>query len=281
MHGQGYEALYELIRYQHPLFVSYPSTLVANRPSQRNHQSIREYFNDYMDFMHLRAYIDDDGRTLNLDSELETFISRMKNGDLYLEKTYDERHSNNPHVQHKYTQEQIVATLEEFTPRVKVLISRSTHVAASPVQPKALTYRNQGASKPMQKKKKLHFVDAAALDNVPALEIPDQFDIPVFQLAVDNYVNAVGAIHRNPESAFDVSKPCAMCTKSGHTFEHCPLLNDIQFLKQHFIKYKLNASRLIRDCDNYTSDSPSKAVQQVALASNDNPQHEDFHQGQE
>ena len=123
-------------------------------------------------------------------------------------------------------------------------------------------------------------MDATALDNVPALKIPDQFDTPVFHLAVDNYVNAVGAIHWNPQSAFDVSKPCAMCNKPGHTFEHCPLLNDIQFLKQHFIKYKLNASRLIRDCNNYTSDSPSKAVQQVALASNDDPD-EDFHQGQE
>ena len=216
-----------------------------------------------------------------MDAELETFISQMKNGHLYLKKTYGERHSNNPLVQCKYRQEQIVATLEEFTPWVKALIPRSTHAAAGPVQPKALTYCNQTTSKPVQKKKRLHFVDATALDNVPTLKIPDQFDTPVFHLAVNNYVNAVRAIHQNPQSAFDVSKPCAMCNKPGHTFEHCPLLNDIQFLKQHFIKFKLNASCLIRDCDNHALDSPLKAVQQVALATNDDPHQEDFHQGQE
>ena len=81
--------------------------------------------------------------------------------------------------------------LEEFTPCIRALAPCPPHAVARPVQPKTLTYCNQAASKLVQKQKKLHFVDAAALDNVPSLEVPKQFDTPVMHLAIDSYINAI------------------------------------------------------------------------------------------
>ena len=51
-----------------------------------------------MDFLHLRAYVEDISATLNDKAELENFISSMCFSEQYLNKTYDERNSNNPLV---------------------------------------------------------------------------------------------------------------------------------------------------------------------------------------
>ena len=76
-----------------------------------------------------------------------------------------------------------------------------------------------------------------------------------------------------------------MCGISGHSFNDCPLLNNIPFLKQHFIKCKLNASHLVRDCDAHGSKAklPTTNVNHLAAADNDEESVEtqDFHQGQE
>ena len=53
LHGNGYEALFTIIRPDHPEHSTYPSTLVGDRPRQGKRQSIRQYFNEYVDFLHL------------------------------------------------------------------------------------------------------------------------------------------------------------------------------------------------------------------------------------
>ena len=75
-----------------------------------------------------------------------------------------------------------------------------------------------------------------------------------------------------------------MCGIPGHSFNDCPLLNDIPFLKQHFIKCKLNASRFVCDCNAHGSEAklPSAAVNHVAADTDDESvDTQDFHQGQE
>ena len=69
----------------------------------------------------------------------------------------------------------------------------------------------------------------------------DFWDLP--KIAVDDtegdkwnghYVAAINAISAQPK-LFDTSKECLVCRKTGHSFDKCPILNDIPSLKQHRI----------------------------------------------
>ena len=42
---------------------------------------------------------------------------------------------------------------------------------------------------------------------------------------------------------FDVSKPCALCGQSGHSFDSCPQV-DLSVMKPAYIKLRLLANRI-------------------------------------
>ena len=40
---------------------------------------------------------------------------------------------------------------------------------------------------------------------------------------------------------FDITKPCLACGEMGHTFQDCPILENLAFLWRHFINSQMNA----------------------------------------
>ena len=92
----------------------------------------------------------------------------------------------------------------------------------------------------------------------------------------DMYVNAVKeTIYGN---SFDIEKdPCLACGKHGHTFKSCPVLNNTEFLKRHYIGFCTLMKRTNRNKESMTINSLR------ANDAEDNPvrsDDEDFLQGQ-
>ena len=76
------------------------------------------------------------------------------------------------------------------------------------------------------------------LEEPPGLE-----DLEPFHAYYKNYKQAViNNINQDPRK-FDTSKPCLVCNMTGHTFAHCPILNNVSNLKKHCIIWKIFLAR--------------------------------------
>ena len=74
------------------------------------------------------------------------------------------------------------------------------------------------------------------------------FDLPSdakedVEFIAQQYSAAVHSVQADPRK-FSSSSPCVVCQESGHSFDACPVLNDIPLLKRHHIAYCANAKRL-------------------------------------
>ena len=81
------------------------------------------------------------------------------------------------------------------------------------------------------------------LEGPPRLE-----DLEPFHEYHENYTNkpsVINNINRDPRE-FDTSKPCLICKKPGHTFNKCPMLNNVSQLKKHYISWKMFLARATR-----------------------------------
>ena len=110
-YGQGYDLLLKIIQTGHPSYNEYTSTLLGNRPTQSLADSLESYLDKYLDWLQLRAYLEDNPNNLNHPSELDNFLHGLQHGLEYLRLTHKERRSTDPIIQQKYSQGQIVGTL--------------------------------------------------------------------------------------------------------------------------------------------------------------------------
>jgi len=76
--------------------------------------------------------------------------------------------------------------------------------------------------------------------NLMTIDIPDTEDTPRNLTVFDSYGRAVNAIKDNTNVAF--GQHCIVC-KAQHCFENCPVLNDHDFLKKHYIRFCQNVRR--------------------------------------
>ena len=104
----------------------------------------------------------------------------------------------------------------------------------------------------------------------------------------DKYINALRTRQR-----FDTTRPCLACNVTGHTFDDCPVLKNIEFLWKHYLAYCHFAKRNTYCADKQTA-TPS-SVNQVRFKDNQHshadPSHcvkcdelstdKDFHRGRE
>ena len=74
-YGQGYAALYAIISSGHPEVVSQPSLLVTYPPKQGTSDPIGQYFHAYLDYLEMKAYIDNISHTLNHKGKLDRLFA--------------------------------------------------------------------------------------------------------------------------------------------------------------------------------------------------------------
>jgi len=73
--------------------------------------------------------------------------------------------------------------------------------------------------------------------NLMKIEIPDAEDSSEKLVVFDSYRRAVNAIKDDANVAFGTH--CIVC-KGQHCFENCPVLNNHDFLKKHYIRFCQN-----------------------------------------
>ena len=271
------------------------SLVICDRPRQMKGQTIDEFYLQYTTYLRLHSYLNNRSTTLNNANEKELFISSLLRGIEILNLTHDERNSLDPYKVESWKQGNIVRTLENAEARLPPLVqpAQPNHQRKDIHRPRPQPRRTPPPSgAKVSQQHKLKTVNSVTFDDV-AFDESDPYSVPIpdglefLSDARDRYVRAI-----SNHKSFDTTRPCAACDKPGHTFEDCPVLNNIDFLKKHFIGFQLFHKRNSPDAE-----LPSRSVNQLQTVENptnpfddeynhDDPSHnehptEDFHQGRE
>ena len=120
-HGQGCEALFHLIRTTHPAHHPHPMAQMQDCPEQLDKQSIVDFFNTFLQFPHLQAFIEDVSLNLNDPCKWEGFILSLKRGGDLLNLMCKDCHSINQAKLARHQQGNLVSTLKEARQRLPAL----------------------------------------------------------------------------------------------------------------------------------------------------------------
>lgn len=304
-HGRGYDALFEIIRHDHPEHTMYKALLIRDRPRQAKSQTISEFYIQYANYLRLHSYLDNRSTTLNKASEKELFIGSLIRGTELLNSTYDERSSLDPYKIEMYKQGNLVATLEKAKARLPPLPHTSPPLPQRPSgsQPRLRPHdrrqtrsrSDRSASTPTKaanvvlcEVNNVQITDADYnVDDPYSIAVPDGLEH--YNALTDKYINAV-----RTGQPFDTTRPCLACNTAGHTFDDCPVLKNIEFLRKHYLAHchfnKRNTYKAeehsgtqqsvnqVRFEDNKYSHADPSHTQYCDETSNDE---EDFHRGRE
>ena len=83
-------------------------------------------------------------------------------------------------------------------------------------------------------------------------DLPEADDPNLF--AHSAYCHAIKAIDSDPRK-FDTSRPCLVCGLKGHSFDGCPMLNDIEYLRSHRILVANFLKKVQRSDDTYSGEA--------------------------
>ena len=237
--------------------------------------SLSKYYDKYKDWLLQRAYLENNSTTLNVDSEIDNFIKGLVYEKQYFKLTRDDRNSRERSIRAKYSQGQILVTLQSFDRLIDKLpalpspmaprYSGTPKAAASPMRaPIGRTHSKFSGKSPRFgiSPHRINQLISSDYDYDPAnptavVDMPDdlttdeisyaqKFCHAISSLPNDDETQFCVMINQMTENQYDTSKPCAVCSKPGHNFDSCPILNDTKFLKTAWIKVKMFFSKLQR-----------------------------------
>ena len=268
--GNGYKALKAVIFKSHPGYHESPSTLISGYPRQRD-QSLLEFHNNFVDFQRLRAYIADIVKDLDDPGELEIFINNCKYSEFLQRVTRDERRV--VAHQHKYRGTQLVETLEKYlmaadSPARREAINEAVRPRTSIPAPTRRFTPSPGRGNAIARNRtpvatRVNQIGSSHSDEAPGVSSTDSnesnesheshnsfeeacvtlldVEVPQDQWDVyDQYRVAINSIRRDPNLV--ESPTCIVCDQT-HRFADCPVLNNADFLRQHYIRYCQLANR--------------------------------------
>ena len=253
--GNGYRALKSILFKSHPAFHPQPSTLITSYPKQRS-MSILEYYQIFVDYEQLCAYISNRTSTLDDGTELDIFLKNAKYGDFLNRVTRDERRMAS--LRYKYRGTQLIETLDKFlmapdSPLLQELtLSRGTKKDPRNFKKEAPpTKFNRPFRRPFAAVNSLsaHAVGNSHSDSseedegsdddedvtpgsgLNSIKVPgDDEAAEVFHV----YAAAVHRINREPSAA--ANPDCIVCGEK-HRFDKCPILGNTDFLRAHYVRY--------------------------------------------
>ena len=173
--------------------------------------------------------------------EMDKFLAGLTHFAVLRSDCRDDRNSCDPDRVRRYTQGQIVTTL------TAKILSHLLIDGGVPLPPKpALLPPGRGLS---SKPSHLGRQRPASVNSVqvqfaygPSFDIPPDTKDDVEYIA-QQYTAAIHSIQADPRKCSSSSQ-CVVCLETGHSFDNCPVLNDIPFLKKHHIAYCANQRRL-------------------------------------
>eukprot|EP00536_Pseudo-nitzschia_multiseries_P014698 jgi/Psemu1/39812/gm1.39812_g len=243
--GQGYEALYTVIAQTHPNSKrpSNASRMVRNPPNQDANESLEEYYFRYKDYLRLRVFLQNQPSTISSTEEVSNLIAGTTLSEELFKKTEDERNSDDQFKRDKYKAGRLLQTLQTYEQEIKAeqKYKRNT---SKPIQPKQLPvsgtrpghrrndrFQKRASNSTVRTPSTLTSHSISLIESLGYPEMDEESDDPFLHQA---YCNAITAFDKQP-SLFDTSRKCIVCHMSGHNFDNCPALQDIESLKKHRI----------------------------------------------
>eukprot|EP00536_Pseudo-nitzschia_multiseries_P014364 jgi/Psemu1/38431/gm1.38431_g len=243
--GQGYEALYTVIAQTHPNSKrpSNASRMVRNPPNQDPNESLEEYYFRYKDYLRLRVFLQNQPSTISSTEEVSNLIAGTTLSEELFKKTEDERDSDDQFKRDKYKAGRLLQTLQTYEQEIKAeqKYKRNT---SKPIQPKQLPvsgtrpghrrndrFQKRASNSTVRTPSTLTSHSVSLIESLGYPEMDEESDDPFLHQA---YCNAITAFDKQP-SLFDTSRKCIVCHMTGHNFDNCPALQDIESLKKHRI----------------------------------------------
>jgi len=223
------------------------------------------YYLRYLDYLGVRAFLEESRSNLNNSGELDKFIEGLCHSKALFRISREDRHSTDPHMVLKFKQGAVVTTLTHYLNELDLSNGPASSSASqydddsdsdndsAPSQfsrlrgsPRTKSLSRSAPTLSKQKKKKspptrnvmrleIDFNDPCASIIVPADLEPEAI------MRLNMYKAGIRQVQRSPTKFADGMK-CACCGKP-HPFDKCPILNDIPLLKKHFINYCLQMNR--------------------------------------
>ncbi len=133
--NDGYTTLKNIILIHHPIFKRAKTILVKTHPHQNNAYLVT-YYNKYIDLLQLRAFIKNDGSTLNDPDEFYVFLSGTTHHQYFDHMSCEDR--KNTSLAYKFEGGQIVATLEQclLEPQSPTLTNNTMPLQSFPATPR-------------------------------------------------------------------------------------------------------------------------------------------------
>mmetsp|Transcript_6983 Transcript_6983/g.10601 ORF Transcript_6983/g.10601 Transcript_6983/m.10601 type:complete len:332 (+) Transcript_6983:601-1596(+) len=266
--GDGYCALKLIINCSHPVYYNQPSTLVKTYPRQRD-QSLIQYYQAFVDWQQLRAFISDIDKTLDDPSEIDIFLDNVKYSTYLNRVLCDKRRI--AAYKHKFTKKQIVDTitvalLNSDSPALAKNQSKSSSDKSSSVKKTFSPYKT--TSKPKRVNAlaivsdsdesksdeellseentdsgTVTHVNINAISTSPVAMQVNAIKVPDSSQARDlhtKYKRVINAIQLNKTTAYQ--QKCLVCQKK-HLFEDCDVLKKVDFLRYCIQLRKEEAAR--------------------------------------
>ena len=267
--GKGYETIYALISMSHPHHLRHPHDLITQTPRQKAGEHLESFYFRYVDFLRLRAFLNNQPGTLDNKHEVSCFIQGTLEKDALRRKTDEERDSTSAEKLAKYKSGTLLRTLQVYMDE----INKERGIRRTPNQRSSVRHGNPRRHMRMRDIHPSKDNNSVAstittksinvLQNVGFPSVADEDDEGIKWSAI--YNSAVNSIAQQPR-LFDTTRECLICKQTGHAFKDCPILNNIEILKTHRIKlasYLRNMKELER---NFLDSSAS--VSQVTSSQN-------------
>ena len=262
--ADGYENIYAIISPTHPNHIEYPMEMVMHCPVQQPGESLEYFYFRYTDYLELKAFLYNYQIDFNHKREIEVFICALLDAASLKRKTNLERNSNSPEILAKYKRGALLRTLQLYSD--EIIKARDSAKARRPTS-RFIPPRN--STKRYGRPRELPAIKGSTVGSSltsKTLNLMDFLERPKFdeddaegEKWFGHYCAAINNISAQPK-LFDTSKECLVCRKTGHSFDKCPILNDIPSLRQHRISVAQLIKR-IQDRDRTTLENTASISQ--------------------
>ena len=232
--GDGYRALKQIVFSYHPAFQSLPGAMVSSPPTQGD-DDVLVYVNRFLDYLQLRAYIQNIESSIADPDIQDILFTNAKYSDYLVRMS--RRELLDPTLAYKFCETHIVETIQGYLnepdsplfadwqkQRLKEIRSLHQSPRASPtfkpINPVDTAPSTDDSELDPDAELNALYEDAAALE--PSTDEEKQ----LHQL----YKVSILAVHKA------APRNCLICNEP-HTFDACPVLNNTQFLRNHFIRF--------------------------------------------
>ena len=265
--GQGYIALFQIISHHHPVIGKHPHLLICSLPVQLAFETVAQHFQHYSNYINLRAILEENHISPDQAFKLEKFLAGLTHSQNIFIISQEKLHLNDPQIKQKFTQGAIINTLSQYLDNMNLtdgpphylstcyydfnsdsdldILTRASPSHFTVLKGSARTSSLQRfvTSSNNNKKKKVRLANCIQVDlkgHLASLVIPN--DLEINQLfRVHMYEAGINVVKRDATKFID-GMDCAICDKK-HSFDQCPILNDIPYIKKHSILYCLQMNK--------------------------------------